>query len=214
MLISKNTCEMHWGTVRSVPCVERLPGSCSVSLHLLIECFSSVFNFWVRLCSHEGWLCPSWKNAATVLQLVRPVVVVETRSECEVVRVLCAVSVCSQVRSFQHQLLSYLSVWQFISYWERTNRVPSEQCTGHPSLPTLPRACAAAPILFPFLFLLSYATVEMELPVFILLNGLYLMAIVKPSIFLVHTVLNIEIFHNYFYYFNTAFFLAIRKMSH
>lgn len=81
----------------------------------LIECFSSVFNFCVGLCSHEGWLCPSWKNAVTVLQLLRPVVEVETRSECEVVCVLCAVSVCSQVHSFQHQLLSYLSVLQFSS---------------------------------------------------------------------------------------------------
>lgn len=77
--------------------------------------------------------------------------------------------------------------------------------------PPFPGPAAAAPVLFPFLLLLSYATVEMEFPFFILLNGLYLMAIVKPSVFLVQTVLNIEIFHNYFYYFNTAFFSSYQK---
>lgn len=88
--------------------------------------------------------------------------------------------------------------------------MPGEECTGPPTLPTLSRACGCH-VLFPFLFLLSYATVEMEFPFFILLNGLYLMAIVKPSVFLVHKVLNIEIFHNYFYYFNTASFQLPEK---
>lgn len=45
---------------------------------------------------------------------------------------------------------------------------------------------------------LPYTTAEMEFPSFILFNGLCLVDMLKPSVFLICTVLNIDIFQNYF----------------
>lgn len=141
---------------------------------------------------------------------MRTVVLVGTRSSSvrwSVCSVLCLGSVLLST-SCQVFCLFYSSFHS----GKELNGSPVHRAS-HPA-PPFPGPAAAAPVLFPFLFLLSFATVEMEFPFFILLNGLYLMAIVKPSVFLVHTVLNIEIFYNYFYYFNTASFSATRKMSH
>lgn len=65
-----------------------------------------------------------------------------------------------------------------------------------------PRPEAATPVLFPFPFLLH--DWRSGISIFHFINCLYLVVIVKPSVFLVHTVLNMEVFQNYFYYFNAS----------